>query len=144
MSSCSNTHSCLLSAHQNAPLTSASSILGLFLALGSRLFHIDTTKQFQRPKNHMVTGMAKLLRNTFSLPSRSAAVIKYSDKANLKQRGFILTHISREQSVISEKPWRQECRVTGHIPSRVKKMRGAEVCAQLPFFSNTLESQPRE
>lgn len=52
----------------------------------------------------MVAGMAKLLRNTFSLPSRSVAAIKYSDKANLKQRGFFLTHISREQSVISEKP----------------------------------------
>lgn len=50
----------------------------------------------------MVAGIAKLLRNTFSLPSRSVAAIKYSDKANLKQRGFF--HVSREQSVISEKP----------------------------------------
>lgn len=36
------------------------------------------------------------------------AMIKYSDKSNLKEKGFILVHSRRAQSITEVKSWQQE------------------------------------
>ena len=49
--------------------------------------------------------------------------MKYPDKNNLREKGFISAHSSRVQSIIEGKPWRQEFEAVGYIVSEVRKWR---------------------
>lgn len=67
-----------------------------FLALNSKLFHILPTNSSKEPKatySHSTTISPTF--GTNSLVSFSFAMIKYFDKCDLRENGFILAHNSR-------------------------------------------------
>lgn len=63
----------------------------------------------------------------------SSAIIKYSDKNQLRNEAFVLVHSSRAQCNILVKFLCHRLRGAGHVTSVIKSQRAIDANAQLSF-----------
>lgn len=71
------------------------------------------------------------------------AMMKYPDKRNLKEKGFVLAQSSRTQSIMARKSQRSFKGPTGHTAPIVEKQKAMTACAQLTLFTESRIPSPR-
>lgn len=68
----------------------------------------------------------------------SSAIIKYSDKNQLRNEAFVLVHSSRAQCSMLVKSLCHRLRVAGHVTSVIKSQRAMDANVQLSFLFHTV------
>lgn len=63
-----------------------------------------------------------------------AAIIKYSNESNLREKRSIFAHVSRVQYIMMMKAGNHELETAGSIASIVRKKRVMAAAATFPFF----------